>query len=360
MVLVLDPQKDALHPQTTPLKTISDLVNWEPRDPFNVSSIPFLPRPTVNAASKNEQTQMRVLVAHDMAGGYHQDRFVQGCNEKDLYNIQYWSLVDTFIYFSHSLVSIPPPGWVNACHRNNVAVLLNVITEWDPGMEACLKLIYGPDYEQDGDNEPKREKIFNPFLADKLVDIAEYYCLDGIFFNIENKLPSYKDVSVFIEFLSYIREKLHRVIPHSKVIWYDSVTVGGDLHWQNKLTTLNLPFLNACDGIFLNYTWKETYPFETLDLLNKASNYNKQVRDDVYVGIDVWGRGQFGGGGWNCHKALRVIEKAGLQAAIFAPAWTYEHLGKEKFEVNERRFWLDTKALPDLKGVDEGGMSFKS
>ena len=53
-------------------------------------------------------------------------------------------------------------------------------------------------------------------------------------------------------------------------------------------------FFDACDGIFLNYNWKD----ETLH--NSLKLAREKGRDmDVYVGIDVFGRGCLGGGGFN-------------------------------------------------------------
>jgi len=39
-------------------------------------------------------------------------------------------------------------------------------------------------------------------------------------------------------------------------------------------------------------------------------------------------------------QALATIQRHGLAAAIFAPGWTFEHLGVEKFRENERKFWV--------------------
>lgn len=39
--------------------------------------------------------------------------------------------------------------------------------------------------------------------------------------------------------LSLLTTGMHDVHPDSKVIWYDSVTVVGDLKWQNKLNDFN-------------------------------------------------------------------------------------------------------------------------
>lgn len=44
------------------------------------------------------------------------------------------------------------------------------------------------------------------------------------------------------------------------VLWYDSVTVDGELKWQDCLNRKNRPFFDACDGIFSNYCWKADYP----------------------------------------------------------------------------------------------------
>ncbi len=64
----------------------------------------------------------RLLVCHDMAGGYHVDAWAQGCECRDPFYISHWHLIDTFVYFSHSFVTIPPPGWINSAHRHDVEV----------------------------------------------------------------------------------------------------------------------------------------------------------------------------------------------------------------------------------------------
>ena len=55
--------------------------------------------------------------------------------------------------------------------------------------------------------------------------------------------------------------------------------------------------------------------------------YCLRIRD-IYVGIDVFGRGCYGGGGFACNEALDQIclERRGkqLSIAIFAPGWTHE------------------------------------
>ena len=44
------------------------------------------------------------------------------------------------------------------------------------------------------------------------------------------------------------------------------------------------------------------------------------------MGVDVWGRGSYGGGGFGCYKAITHIspESLGLSVALFGQAWTWE------------------------------------
>lgn len=39
-------------------------------------------------------------------------------------------------------------------------------------------------------------------------------------------------------------------------------------------------------------------------------------------------------------QALAPIQRHGLATAIFAPGWTFEYLGAERFWENERKFWV--------------------
>ena len=55
-------------------------------------------------------------------------------------------------------------------------------------------------------------------------------------------------------------------------------------------------FFDVCDGIFLNYNWSLD------DLQESVSVSGKERQYDVYGGVDVFGRGCYGGGGWNTYK----------------------------------------------------------
>lgn len=107
----------------------------------------------------------------------------------------------------------------------------------------------------------------------------------------------------------------------------------------------------------MNYNWNKSKLENSYAL---AKNHNRNVHD-IYVGLDVWGRGCPGGGGFNStyviinyfifkrndylisnynnFQALRKIRQEKLSVAIFAPGWTHEFFGSRTFQELEDLFW---------------------
>lgn len=113
---------------------------------------------------------------------------------------------------------------------------------------------------------------------------------------------------------------------------YDAVTITGELRWQNKLSPANAPFFDLSDGLFLNYCWTPaTLPGSVAAAGRRAT--------DVFVGVDVFGRGCYGGGGHNTGLALAAARAAGLSAALFAPGWVQENLDRSKFDQLQEQWW---------------------
>lgn len=77
----------------------------------------------------------------------------------------------------------------------------------------------------------------------------------GWLVNIENRIAQ-EHVPFLRDFVAELTKQCHEAKPETTVLWYDSVTKHGFLEWQNALTAENKLFFDACDGIFLNYTWK--------------------------------------------------------------------------------------------------------
>jgi len=141
-----------------------------------------------------------------------------------------------------------------------------------------------------------------------------------------------------------IRQKLGE---EGMVIWYDSVTIKGELQWQDEVNDKNFPFFNACHGIFLNYCWKtgglnekgEEMPD---NLGNSLANLDKRLSSEVYVGVDVFGRGCLGGGGFDTKVAVEAVCNYDFSVALFAPGWTWECASNpdaNDFHHRDSRFW---------------------
>ncbi|CAK8566446.1 unnamed protein product [Lathyrus sativus] len=307
-----DPKQPSL-PISYPIKTLQHLQSRSYFDsfhyPFNIASLPI--------SSSRLPDRRRLLVCHDMAGGYSDDKWIQGGNNPDAYAIWHWHLIDVFVYFSHSLVTLPPPCWINTAHRHGVKVLGTFITEWDEGKATCDVLLSTKESAQ--------------MYAERLVELAVRLGFDGWLINMEVKLDP-KQIPNLKEFVDHLSLTMHSSLPGSLVLWYDSVTIDGELNWQDQLNEYNKPFFDICDGIFVNYTWKESYP-----KLSAAVAGDRNF--DVYMGIDVFGRNTYGGGQWNANVALDVIRKDEVSAAIFAPGWVYETKQPPDFETAQNSWW---------------------
>jgi len=292
----------------------------------------------------------KLLACHDMAGNYLEDRFTQGSHDASAYVFTHWPQIDIFNYFSHHLVSPPPPAWTNAAHRHGVKILGTFITEGEQGRSYCEQLFSNQEQCQ--------------LTARQLVRIAEYYGFDGWLVNIENTLDNSSSSSSssscsstqlidnLIFFLKTLTDMSHTINDHNLIIWYDAVTVQGRLEWQDALTPLNKPFFDACDAIYLNYTWKPDTLERTVELAHKGSGRHAS---DVFVGVDCFGRGTIGGGGLHCDVALRYITDIGASAALFAVGWPFEdgqgwlkHMNEEKEEEEEKNRQVTWRERDDV------------
>ncbi|XP_020585786.1 cytosolic endo-beta-N-acetylglucosaminidase 1-like [Phalaenopsis equestris] len=309
-----DPTKPSI-PISYPITDLETLISRSYFDsfhyPFNVSSVP-LP-----AASVVTTLRRRILVCHDFKGGYNDDKWVQGGSNAGAYAFWHWYLMDVFVYFSHYLVTLPPPGWINAAHTHGVKVLGTFLTEWEKGREICKTFL------------STTESAIT--YAERLVELADRLGFDGWLLNIEVPLHP-RQIPILKQFIDHLTQTMHRVVPGSLVIWYDCVTIDGKLAYQNQLNKKNKPFFDICDGIFCNYRWKKNYPKDSGAVAGDR-------RFDVYMGIDVWGRGTYGGGKWNTKVGLDALKKDDVSAAIFGPGWVYETQQGPDFQTAQNRWW---------------------
>ncbi|MCJ1399165.1 hypothetical protein MMC11_002367 [Xylographa trunciseda] len=329
--------------------TFDEVLGWSQDlvDPLQQANTPLserLSNPTLQSGPKS-----KVLLCHDYKGGYHDYESVRSRPLKDeLYSCENLQYVDSFIYFSHKLCCVPPPSWINTSHRNGVKVLGTFLVEpQTPEIERILTL-------KDG----------KYVVANILADMAHTYGFDGWLLNIEKKFAS-NSTQEMVTFIKSLKEALG---DGSQVIWYDALTVGNEVRYQNGLTEQNLPFAKAADILFTNYKWTESNLDKTKDVALTHDLDNSRIS----FGIDVWaqnvgtsGRPRVtfppeGGGGTNTglvsplqdqaptisprslycrtdtQQAVKVLSERGFSSAIFGPAWAYEHFCTSSESSNEQ------------------------
>ena len=211
-------------------ESVQQLATWRTTSAstLHIANTPLLPRPEAvppaaafsdpaRGQSAIPQAIPRVLVCHDFKGGYLPHEAAQGVESSaTVYTCEYLQYIDTFVYFSHKLVAIPPVSWINLMHKNGVKILGTILVEGDSG-DSDLRKIFkqspdGPD---------------STFYANQFVSLAKTYGFDGWLLNFESRFPPDTfDLPIFHSWLDYLREEMHRNIPGSQVIWCDSHKLG--------------------------------------------------------------------------------------------------------------------------------------
>jgi endo-beta-N-acetylglucosaminidase D len=161
--------------------TFDQLESWTEADS---DSLQRANTPLLRTTSRDRQDGLgkaNVLLIHDCSGNYHDYESAQNTGvEEESYTCEYLQYVDTFVYFSHKLVCVPPPTWTNMLHRNGVRVLGTILVE--PQTNGSERLLQH-DTDELGTHFP---------VAEKLAHIAKHHGFDGWLVNIEK--PFSKDV----------------------------------------------------------------------------------------------------------------------------------------------------------------------
>ena len=189
--------------------TIDQLESWTTADSDQLqrANTPLLRRPEHTDEEKEQRSD--VLLCHDCSGNYHGYEAVQANSvDEESFTCQYLQYVDTFIYFSHKLVCIPPPSWTNLLHRNGVKALGTLLVE--PQTQGVERLLRSEG--SDADNSPTYP------IAEALAKMASHYGFDGWLINIEKPFPKeHWHCSAVELFLRQLRDALG---PDRKLIWY--------------------------------------------------------------------------------------------------------------------------------------------
>jgi hypothetical protein len=309
-------------------ESFEELLAWTPDqvDVIQKSTFPLLQRPEISVnVDANKSPAARIMICHDFSGAYHPyESNFRSVVEDRSFTLDYAQHVDTFIYFSHRLVTIPPPAWTNTLHRNGILSLGTFIIEPQTiGHEEIIR--YSPARSPSGRYYP---------VADKLARMAKEYGFDGWLINIEKGYP--RETWEFTAMGGFLRQLRELMGPTRKLVWYDALTGVGKVKYQNALTYSNVEFFDACGDILINYNWDPKRVEESLPIADEVGEDSTRL----HFGIDVWAQNRpqdrlhprttypppaERGGGTNTGVAVAECADQGVSACVFGPAWCWEH-----------------------------------
>ncbi len=337
----------------------ADLLNWTPNengtDIYNVSSIPLAKRvdreklSTVNATQNKDVKVVAISIMNSSTSG----NAPHGLNSANANIFTYWQYVDTLVYWGGSsgegLIVTPSADVIDAGHKNGVPVLGTVFF---PQAAHGGKIAWLNDFLQKDDNGEFP-------MVDKLIEVANYFGFDGWFINQETE-GSDSDPDGFLtqdhavlmqEFIKAYKAKAGDDL---QLMWYDSMTVDGEMDWQNALTDKNKFYVigdnqeAVADSMFLNFWWN-TEDYAPDELLKASAEKAAELGVDpydLYAGIDVQANGTKTNVRWNLYAPEGQAPYTSL--GLYCPSWTYfaaEDFFTD-FQEKEGQMWVNEKGDP--------------
>ena len=244
--------------------TFDELEEWTVSsvDPLQRANIPLFHRGALVGPGKQRS---KTILCHDFKGGYLDVDAIRAPSVREsMWSCADLQSVEAFIYFSHRLVSCPPPTWVNCLHQNGVKALGTFIIE--PGTPESDRMLT----HQNGKFA----------IAEKLAAMANTLGFDGWLLNVEQGF-SRNCTEQIIEFISCLKSALGS---SGCVFWYDALNARNEVKYQNGLSELNISFALVADGLFTNYTWDLERLIRSKDL----ATVHGVDPSKLYFGIDVW------------------------------------------------------------------------
>jgi mannosyl-glycoprotein endo-beta-N-acetylglucosaminidase len=339
---------------------INELLEWSPEnDPdadFNRGVIPLKKRLTGEIVNPNARDEARIAALSIMHPSTS-DNPSEGYEKFDVYTFHFWQYIDKLVMWGGSagegIILSPSADVINAGHKNGVKVL---------GTVFFPPVYYGGQLQWYRDFIEQREDGSFP-VADKLIEVADYYGFDGWFINQELEGTTAEEARKMQEFLSYFNANKKR---NMEIMWYDAMTIDGELKWQNHLTEKNVPFLinddklndsawklalttdkdgflrrrnQLADTMFLNFWWKDQTSSKELAEKLGLNPY------DIYAGIDTQANGYNTQVHWD--GLFPENQEHILSLAIYCPNWTHSSSqNHDEYMMKENLYWVGGNLNP--------------
>ena len=251
-----------------PAFTVDTLLSWEPtNDPdsdYSRSVVPLADRYTGFTVNDYANPDAKLMVC-SLANSKHDATNAQGQESFSSYAFNYWQYATSFVYWSGSKrgqVVVPTGEFTDAAHTNGVPVMGTIFFDW-------------------GGNSSVVENFVRNYrsVADKLIEVMEYYGFDGYFFNEETAVD-YTTAGNLRSMIAYMRQQK----PNMLIGWYDSITDSGNLSYQDAVNGYNSGWVSAgVNEFFMNYNWTTQ---EVNTTVSTMQNLGKS-QYEAFAGLDV-------------------------------------------------------------------------
>ena len=304
-----------------PAFTVDTLLSWEPtNDPdsdYSRSVVPLADRYTGFTVNDYANPDAKLMVC-SLANSKHDATNAQGQESFSSYAFNYWQYATSFVYWSGSKrgqVVVPTGEFTDAAHTNGVPVMGTIFFDW-------------------GGNSSVVENFVRNYrsVADKLIEVMEYYGFDGYFFNEETGVD-YTTAGNLRSMIAYMRQQK----PNMLIGWYDSITDSGNLSYQDAVNGSNSGWVSAgVNEFFMNYNWTTQDVNTTVSTMQGLG----KSQYEAFAGLDVQ---------QNCMNTyfssnylLNNSNKLKLSLALYCPNSTMGLSGDgADFHEVERQFYVN-------------------
>ncbi len=338
--LILSAAASAQLPPGQPLCSYwypNDLLTWEPATdpdaPYNTSAVPLAGRIPyglqVNPHARPGEAEISTLCAWYGTSSNPS----QGREDFDVFAPNYWMYIDIMVFWGGSagegLILAPAPYVIDAAHRNGVPVYGTVF--FPPAVYGGQIQWVWDLVQKDGDSFP---------VADKLIEVAEFYGFDGWFINQETAGGNSQLALLVRDFMDYVQTN-----SDIDVMWYDAMIENGAISWQNALNVNNDMFFHdggiISDEFFINFNWNQTGLVNSGTL---AESYGRS-RYELFAGADVEANGYQSSVNWTVLFPEGQPHRASL--GFYRPEWCFNSSsGPVDFYTRENRFWVGANRDP--------------
>ena len=323
-----------------PSFNVATILEWtaesDPDARYSRASIPLAEKKGGLVVNPKANPEAKLMLC-SLANTHHDSANAQGTESFLSYSFNYWQYVDSFIYWSGSeegLFCMPTGEFTDAAHTNGVPVVATLGFPWG----------YGDGYVEEVQAFCQKAADGSFPVADKMIEIMDYYGFDGYFFNQESYGCGQAEADLIDEMMRY----MHKKRPNMLISWYDSMTNSGGVSYQDAINDRNDRYMKpddtgnwGVDQFMMNYNWNQSKVDTTVSTLKGMG----RSQYDGFAGLDVQQNGM--NTAFRDHQLFDEDGLLKLSLALYCPNST---LGKsssgENFHEIEREFYVGPSGDP--------------